>query len=378
MKNRDNRLFLVLFEKYFKQSAILLLFIWFGTNLANATTPLLTDFEILFDWDDNNYSQDALPVYSDDEEISSNENIFEFAYVINTSPKVKITIDTDCSNSFILLIYAKAVDGNGFDICYTNYNYTHSTGEFYFNIPISNYISKFNFKWEWSVTAIPSCSTPSTFSSNSFVKTTEQHLYVILDEPNEPMETAWASVLNHACNWASGQTNESDIIENLTTELYGCGVIYDGATHHTYPDYSTFHLTDLLEDIKTPNETIMDCRDFSNFICVLANSLGCSGQYNVIKNSSYYYFYYNYLWPAGWSSPDHDNGWTFHQVGWFKFGLFDYKIADPATKIDNDEDPTSTPNTWKLAKGDMTFSSYIDKLSEASLYSYDKDICIVY
>jgi len=332
MEKRDNRLLKKrVFHRHIKFIATLILLIWFGVWNANGTSPLLTDFEIIFDWDTDNYSHDALPVYSDDDEIRSNENIFEFAYVINTIPKVKITINTDCSNQFILLIYAKAVDGNGFDICFADYNYTHSTGEFYFNVPIPGYITKFNFKWEWAVTAIPSCGTPCTFSSNSFVKTTEQHLYVILDEPVAPMELPWASVLNYACDWASGQTTEFNVVSKITEGAYNyLGKEYWGGGSHAY--LPNFNLTSFL------SASWADCRDMSAVVQVFTNALGGS---NIRVRSIDYYsgdFYYKPICAIGDDCDDPDDWeggyWNFHQFGYLN-NVFDacLKLKQSAPRI---------------------------------------------
>jgi len=224
----------------------------------------------------------------------------------------------------------------------------------YTYFPVSGHapstVGKYSYSLDWIIIGINNTSifAPPLYLTNPIeIGTSGTHTcYTLLGTPQSPMTEPWTDVLDYSCIWASGTSSSSSAIENLTNELYTSGVEYDGGEHYTRNSYRNLDLTGLLSDF--PN-TKMDCRDFSNFIQVLSHSLGFSCRFNNIGN----YFYYNYLKPAGLNSV-YNGFWNFHQVGWYNS-----KVVDPSTKIDNDSDPTSLPNSWKLVGGDMTLSNYL-------------------
>jgi len=233
-------------------------------------------------------------------------------------------------------------------------------------------IGKRSFIWRWYVTGIDNYDLEEDF----WIGDTGPHeYYTVLAAPQSPMTEPWTSVLDYACDWASGQSSTSSALVELTEELYSCGVKYDGGTHYTVGSYTNLNLTLLLSHLSNPSIREMDCRDFSNFLQVLLNSLGGNCMYNRIdRTTSPYYFIYNYLWPAGWGSKAYPGGWNYHQVGWYTS-----KVADASTKIDNDADPASSPHLWKLVTGDMTQSAYIDKLTDTpDVTSVATGTCTVY
>jgi len=237
---------------------------------------------------------------------------------------------------------------------------------------VPNSVGIRSFSWNWYVTYIDEVE----FEEPIWIAESGDHeYYTVLDEPQSPMAEPWTEVLDYACDWASGRTYRRGALQDLTESLYEYGVEYDGGTHYTSGSYTNLNLTSLLNDLSNPSSVEMDCRDFSNFLQVLLNALGGDCQYNRIDRTSYpYYFCYNYIWPAGWGSYTFGGCWNYHQVGWYGS-----EVADASTKIDNDANPRSSPFSWKLAVGDMSLTSYIEKLtSDDDVESVATGTCTVF
>lgn len=232
---------------------------------------------------------------------SNNTDLSEyFAFYLssNRNSYVDLTISSNCSDPVTLIINANQSGSGLGNMCKVLYNYTISSGtpiELNFDGAVPATISKYDYYWNWTITAIP-CNT-SAYDANTVTQTTHHCCYVLIDEPQTPMDEPWIDVLDYACSWANGENNSSAIIQSLTSNLYNYGVTYDGGQHYT-SGYN-LNLTLLLSHLSSPSNVEMDCRDFSNFLQVLSNSLGIGCQYNRIDM----HCYYNYLFPAGYSVP---------------------------------------------------------------------------
>ncbi|MBN2093557.1 hypothetical protein JW964_28300, partial [candidate division KSB1 bacterium] len=98
-------------------------------------------------------------------------------------------------------------------------------------------------------------------------ETTGSHkYYTVLDTPQSPMSEPWTKVLDYACNWASGTTNEREAAYEITEKAYTTlGKNYSGYTH---AQGTTFNLTDFL------NQNWADCRDMSATVHVFTRAIG--------------------------------------------------------------------------------------------------------
>jgi hypothetical protein len=379
MKKKNNKsINRRLHQKLIKILITLLLSFYFYTQFSFSTDYITVwPYEIKFDYEDG-YTNDAVNIRKDfDEDIpipewkyNGGQEISEkFAYIKGQSNrKIQVRFNSNCE-SMHLLINLNVISGNGFgEICnffvvnYEKLEWITLT----LNGTIPNSIGIREFVWEWEIYAIPNDPDYCSAMSNN---ETDHGYYTLLVAPQDPMSEPCSCVLDYACDWASGQTTSSTIISFLTNSLYNSGVVYDGGTHYTKNSYTNLDLTLLLSHLPNPDEMEMDCRDFSNFLTVLTNALGAIGECNRI----YMHCDYNYLFPAGWPSKAYPDYWNYHQVGWYNS-----KVADAATKIDNDSDPTSSPHDWKLAVGDMTLSNYLDKLTEYYVESEYIGTCTVY
>lgn len=360
-------------------------------NTYGSTDITVRPYEIKFDYDDTSHDDDALTILdADGDEIDIPEWKYSptrrnnFAYIKSqTDRKIKVKFDSNCSDMH-LIINLTVTSGTGIgEICnYVIMNY-EDLEEVTLTLDgsIPNNVDVRTFTWEWDIYAITN---EAGYCSATSTNTSTHTYYTLLSTPQDPMDQPWSSVLDFACDWASGQTTESTVLTSLTTELYESGIEYHGSDKYTISSFTNLNLSGLLSDLNDdPGGMQMNCKDFSNFLHVLSNALGMEGEYYIIlhtdssyPNSPYTFeqFYHNYLFPAGHTSPDNGGNWNYHQVGWYN----DWKVADASTKIDNDTDPTSYPFSWKLVVGDLTFSQYNDKLSEDILKCGGTGTCTVY
>jgi hypothetical protein len=332
--------------------------------------------EIYFNYEEGN-TNDAIAVSTYGTEIYSaewadNDQITPPAYIkdqINRKIWVRFSSNYTGLTHLILKLTINSGDGIG-EIC----------NQFIANYTIDDYITldltgalpstigtKF-FTWKWEIYGIPENS--ANYCAEWKTTYTDHTYYTLFETPTAPMEIPWVEALDIACNWADDQNLDTDILFELTNHLYNSGYTYESGWNYT--SNNLFNLSDLFLDIAAQNDIYMDCRDFSNFLLVLSNSLGLNVQYNKIGN--YSFFYYNYLLPAGFSSSVYNQTWAFHQIAWYNSS-----VADASTCLDFDNLPMATPNQWKLCTGDVSLNEYLDKLTEYSnVESINIDICTVY
>jgi hypothetical protein len=354
---------------------------------------LISDFSINFNWESGALN-DAIPVYSDNEDIRGNPDIYEFAYLFNANPILRLQVNTACTTNFMLLIRARSTGGNGFDLCYNNYSYTPGTS-IEFDIPITGYISKFLLTWEWTITAIPICNTGSGFTANTLTRTTEQHLYVILEEPQAPMSLPWAGVLEYACEWAEGEYDIEEATSRITEHLYLCGFNYNIAPKYTGYTSNYFKITKFLLDLEDPESKEVNCLDMARAVVTFSNAIGFSLKvFDYVSNlSDDHGFPVNFIDPIGISNPTNNpfppsssqiindcrtGGFTYHAFAMTpsESQIIPFKAWDATLRIDVDNDPdnvghdpenpkacgfTTPGESWQLQSG-VLLEDYLGRL----------------
>jgi len=233
-----------------------------------------------------------------------------------------------------------------------------------------------NFTWQWLVYAIPNdaayCSATSTFN-------TSHTYYTLLAAPQEPMSEPWSSVLDYACNWASGQTSSSSSSQKIVEGLYNNTDFlydtYDGSPRYTYNGTtSSFNLTSMLSEIGGTN-IVIDCYDMGKALKIFGNALGCG----LIYVFSYPFGYLNCIKAIGrgWSNnPFYSNpSYSSYQIvgedddyndGRSSFGNHAFcRISttyyDACLKVDTDANPDAVPHTESWAYG-WDWSTYKSKV----------------
>ncbi len=187
-------------------------------------------------------------------------------------------------------------------------SFSGGTGQGTFSVnTVPSSIGKHLFYWDWNYKNVNGSSTPDVYMG----ETGEHLLYSVNSTPQPPMATPWLDVLEYATGWASGMTNEADVVNGVISGLYNSVMVYDGWGHHT-TGAATFSLNDLFTELRTGGFTVyMDCRDCANFFHVLTNALGFSHEYLRIPGP----FTFEPLDPMG-PAPCAGGGWNYHQVGW--------------------------------------------------------------
>ncbi|MFC1574142.1 hypothetical protein ACFL30_03070 [Candidatus Latescibacterota bacterium] len=289
-----------------------------------------------------------------------------FAYVKNTAPDVKVQFWDDgtprgYSN---LTIEATRVMGTPiWDLDSTLVSFVHADSNYTSFIrfstesgtSIGSSVKDSFLNWRWRVVKVDG----DYISPTRLIGNTFHDYYCVQSTPIAPMSEPWDEVLTKSTSYAADESTDSGIISDLTNMLYIGDYEYDIDTSRS--NSTGVYLDSLLTDIINDSPTLMDCRDYSHFLNILAASLGVSSKYCKIDPFSGSNFDTNYLYPSGCDIISTIN-WTFHNISWFNS-----QVVDSATKIDNDADPTSSPHTWKLPVGDLSLASYEDKLSEDSL-----------
>jgi hypothetical protein len=275
---------------------IILAVIFLGLNIQKVicATPIISSFEITY------HGGTLL-------NSGSNNN---YVYRVNEKPYMRVKINSNCTDRVILLIAGETFSNSGLDLCYSSDNIVPKNAIINIDIPIPNYVARYHFTWQWSITAIPSCNTSNTYESNTVTQTTSQLFYVILDNPKEPMVSTsnrWPRVLELACAWAHGSTNQDQAATKITEALYySSGLNYQSYSHF-YKDH-LFNLGDFLDKFGTRD---VNCQDMAAAVTIFANSIGCNMVFKVIlRLNEKHILNLNSIDPIGSAPPTNNEGET--------------------------------------------------------------------
>ncbi len=243
----------------------------------------------------------------------------------------------------------------------------------YVTIPLSHLniagggINKADISWVWQYQ--PSGGSWTTMA------TTNHRIYVVLESPNLPWtpdelpsdtQVPWTDVLDFACDWANGKTNQTDAATAITTQVNGAiGLTYDtshGASVYTLRSSGgkyQFLCTEFLEFLNggTGKGRIVNCTDCATIVATFANSIGC----NITESTMYSVaggqldaFKCNKIIAIGGTAWDYPfppgNQFAYHEVGWIDGLGYNDMIFDACLKLDNSNDPWNQPDSGRVAK----------------------------
>lgn len=315
-------------------------------SIFGTTNIWVKPYEIKFNFEPGQ-DDDALTIRDDDGEPApipewkySPSRSNNFAYIKSqTDRKIKVKFDSNCSDMH-LIINLTVTSGTGIgEVCnHVIMNY-EDLQEVTLTIDgtIPNNVDVRQFTWKWEIYAITN---ESGYCSALSTNYTTHTYYTLLTTPQAPMAEPWSSVLDYACDWASGQTTEFNVVTKITEGAYNnLGKTYTGSagTHAPLP---YFNLTSFL------NQNWVDCRDMSAVVQVFTNALGGS---NIMVRSVNYYsgsFTYKPIRPIGWTiwtdEDDWPDNWNFHQFGYLN-NVFDacLKLKKSSPRI-----PVNEPIDW--------------------------------
>jgi hypothetical protein len=326
---------------------------------------------IKFNYEDGN-SSDAITIRKADgtaatgpEWICNSVNE-RFAYIKDQSNlKIQVRFDSNCEN-MNLLINVNVVSGTGIGNIsdFSIENYTRLN---WVTLPVNgsipNTVDINNFIWKWYIYAIPS---DVAYSSAMSTVNSDHTFYTLVDVPQEPMTEPWTSVLDYACNLASGQSTVSGVAQKIVEGLYNqSGFKYDvelGLPRYTNWTDGSFDLTTMLSEFGS-NNIIVNCYDMGKAVNIFANALGCNSDYTLSSP----FGYLNCIKPIGrdWANnPFYASMESPYNVpivgeddaGRSKFAnhafcMIDNDIYDACLTVDIDINPDAAPHTESWATG---------------------------
>ena len=211
-------------------------------------------------------------------------------------------------------------------------------------------VNKGTVEWQWKINDF------GNGDDEININTSGPHtVYTVLDAPKAPQVEPWADVLDKSCVWASNKSSPVDAAGKIVDEIFSSGYQYDnvgGAARYYDSSDGKFKLTTCLSQWGSSSYDI-NCWDCANMVCIFSNALGCNlNCYLMIKSGG---FYLNYINPIGrsWTNDPFTapgrQGFSLHWSAWSN-------IYDACLQVDNDSNPTSSPNTGTQPKN-MTFNA---------------------
>jgi hypothetical protein len=294
--------------------------------------PTISVYSISFNYE-SGYTYDALRIKKNNstyvpvpEWLTGNRNE-KIAYIksqSNRKVKVQFYIEpSGYSNSNISVL----ADVSGEGIGYINSNKVYFQGSQYStpkvmtcqgSVPGSANIK--NFSWSWYAAAVNG----TVLEDPLWIGVTGAHVYyILLSAPQSPMAEPWTSVLDYACVWASGQSNNSGTAQKVTEGIYYQLGDLDGDLDYDWPlgrcIYSkgssnrTFELTNFLTALNSSGSVIVNCSDCGNLVNIFTAAVGISTQSKRIGNpNTFTTKSINPIGSPGWNSTS----WGYHQYGW--------------------------------------------------------------
>lgn len=235
-----------------------------------------------------------------------------------------------------------------------------------------NMITNFEQEWDWYCTDISN----GTGSGEVKFGSSINKIYILLEEPiSPPWETEgenipWADVLDYACKWAEGATDQVTAASKITHALYEkTGGYYQKVSRYTpnLIENSNFDVERFIEGISSLSGVgAINCYDMAKALVVFANSLGCNVSYEMAKDIDGDYS--KCIKPVGLSNyclePVNSNAKCFKSVGlsyycceYFEnhaYGLLGDKVFDPTFILYK-----AGQEIWLT---DMSYQNYLDNI----------------
>jgi hypothetical protein len=300
-----------------KAPIIILILYFSGIQFSFCTNITVWPDEIKFNYDEAGYNNDALTIRKAD---GSTATVPEWKYYVRSEKfayiksqsnrKIQVRFDSNREDMH-LIINLTVTSGTGpGEIC--NYFVANYTKLDWITLTLDGTIPGTvgirDFTWKWEIYAITNDYGYCSAATNSY---TYHSYYTLLAAPQAPMAEPWSSVLDYACDWASGQSTEFNVAWYITEGAYNNldKTYYGGNSHSPVPN---FNLTSFL------NDDWADCRDMSAVVQVFTNAVGGS---NIMVRRINGQFQYKPILPIGYSTWN-GGTWNFHQVGYLS-NVFD-------------------------------------------------------
>ncbi len=174
----------------------------------------------------------------------------------------------------------------------------------------------------------------------------ESDVFVVLDQPQAPMDPAWVSVLQVSCKWERTSVSSLGASTVLTVTLHGLGEYnggYPGYTRYVEGSEDDGECFFLKAFIDRPNFPWGQCNDFADFLDCLITSVGAYAATAQRTNplGLGWWFRTNLINPAG-PLPPVRTDWNYHQFVLTPFS--GPRVWDGCVYFE----PPTTPVGWPL------------------------------
>ena len=220
-------------------------------------------------------SDDRTPIVNDPEWEYGIGEKHKFAYIKSQSKRsIKVQLnDGSYSGLMHLLIKVSYVSGHtdGIGTVCNLFVSNFNTDSLLTLFPTGGFppsVGVHEFQWRWEIYAIPVNN--SNYCAAWDTTSTSHHFYTLLATPQAPMAQPWERVLDYACDWASGQTNDENSATAITNSLFNTGFNYIGSAQ--YGSFSQFNLSAFILNIGNGN---VNCLDLAKAVVTFGNSIGC-------------------------------------------------------------------------------------------------------
>ena len=233
--------------------------------------PEIDIIEISFNYDSGSTTYDAVTLkanastYKPVPEWKAGVRNDKVAYIQNqTNRKIKTKFQLDRSGSYDMGVYAEEYQASyGIGDVYESMVHFDDSDKSTPKVmtcdgSVPSGVRKQDrfFYWKWYVTCIGEPPwEPEEFEEPLYIGYTGVHnYYTLLGAPQNPMSEPWTSVLDYACDWADGKSDDNDVAQMVAECIYNelgdkdGDIDYDGWSHYT-SDYWNFELTSFLYDI---------------------------------------------------------------------------------------------------------------------------------
>lgn len=209
-------------------------------------------------------------------------------------------------------------------------------------------------------------------------QTTEHRIYCVAQMPHMPWNPAsnnvmdiqvpWTQVLNHACVWAAGLTQQSEIAGAITRSMHQLGqeqmVKYGGSATYALTDsvgIDRFDCTAFLQLLKghTGNGQRINCDDCATIVSTFSNILGCNLFQSDMGDEGFIFI--NPILLIGHPTVHRDLIFFRHAVAWELNCDAAAPMFDACLQVDTDGTPGDRKHNFSLPT-DLGFDSYRSSL----------------
>jgi len=405
MEKKNNKLIKrIVFGVNTKTLIITFLVFCFCFQISFSTDISIWPKEIKFNYEPG-YSNDAITLKKDNDNyvpvpewIKGEQENEKCAYIKGQSNrKIQVKFDSN-SDNMNFLVKATVITGEGIgEVCEGFISECDLDENRWITLDLNGSLPSSvgirTFDWKWEATALPM---NSPYCPIVCVPCTTTHTYyTLLAAPQDPLDEPWTSVLDYACDWASGQTTASGAATEITESLYESGFYYEASSG--YPQYgdswNSFLLTDFLSDLGSSFD--VNCLDMAKAVTTFSNAIGADLTLTRFHSTLGVRYPLNYIDPIGstsatnntFSSPLIGNDCRTGGFGYHAFAEDDNNyVWDATLRYDTDANPdnvsNSNPNCGNSTTGEdwelpcyIAESEYLIRLVD-SWTKYDNEFII--